>query len=70
KYKVRDEVIFDIFNYIIGRLYNKFALRFKSFFRIIKANLYIVELILFKNIKVTYVVNIFRVKLYVLRLLS
>ncbi|EGO53546.1 hypothetical protein NEUTE1DRAFT_55310, partial [Neurospora tetrasperma FGSC 2508] len=65
KYKISDEVIFNIANYIIGRPYNKLAPRFEGPFRIIKANSYIVELVLPWNIEVTYIINISRVKPYI-----
>ncbi|KHE88782.1 hypothetical protein GE21DRAFT_1199009, partial [Neurospora crassa] len=65
KYKLSNIIIFNIENYTTGRLTAKLLLKFEGPFRVIKANFYSLELLLLTNIKVTYVINIFRVKPYI-----
>ena len=55
----------NIENYLISRLIAKLFLRFKGLFRVIKADLYSLELALPNNMRVIYIVNILRVKFYI-----
>ncbi|KHE79155.1 hypothetical protein GE21DRAFT_1221615, partial [Neurospora crassa] len=65
KYKPGNIIIFNIENYIIGWPVVKLLLKFESPFRIIRIDLYLLELSLPTNIKVTYIINVSRVKPYV-----
>ena len=58
-------VILNIENYLTGRLAVKLLLRFEGRFRVIKTDLYSLELVLPDNMRVTYIVNVLRVKLYI-----
>ncbi|KAK3497739.1 uncharacterized protein B0T23DRAFT_311540, partial [Neurospora hispaniola] len=70
KYKLNNIIIFNIKNYTISRLVAKLLPRFEGPFYVIKVNSYSLELLLLTNIKVTYIINISRVKPYIEDLLG